>query len=580
MSRFNFSSRSFMLWTPLLSVTNPTVTSFSVGFHYWPSICSIPHTCQAVADDPNSIDANHEMYCFGVLVKGGGEDCRPRNEDDDDDGEIPQRDDDEDIIGDRAWNNTLAFNRAILAVGRGDTVLVPDGKAFTVFGGIVATNLDHWTLDVAGSLHFVYDTQRWPIHASPSTYFGNTYDPGIAIVNCTNVTVTSSSRTLARVEVDFARYVVRLVNATRNRGGIMNGYGKRWWDDVIAGRIHERVVTRPRLLHFIECEDVLVEKLTLVNSPYWTLTVEAVRAEVRYINVLVDRELQGRLLARNGNKGRNKRDNVSSSLGPPTSQKRVLPSSPSENDGVGFPIPIDDLPDWVAERFRQPQDLNTDGIDPIGQDITVHNCVVQNADDSIAVKPSHRGRNGTRIPDCTNNVTIHDVVLTGFGASIGSVGPISQHNCVDNIRFSNVSMPGTAKGIYVKSNGATCVNQSSQLTNILFENFDIIEPFWWPIWIGPQQQHQPAESLGNDVSAFFPCLANKRSCAHFPFALPANSQSSSLLPSFVRAWNTPKVPLGLAPSWIQNLSHAGLCDVRKHHLAQYQNFSSTHLPRW
>jgi hypothetical protein len=464
----------------------------------------------AVADDPLSIDAGHEMYCFGVLVRDG-EDCWPVRDGDNNVGLVddtkavhprvrPTKPLPDDVI-DRAWNNTLAFNRAIHAVAasRGDTVLVPDGKAFSVLGGVLATNLDHWTLDIAGSLHFVYDPTRWPIHVSPSTFFNNTYDPGISIVNCTNFTLTSSSHTLAQVEVDYKKYVVQLVNATTHRGGVLNGYGKQWWDDVIAGRIHEHVVTRPRLLHLIECEDVLVEKLTLINSPYWTLTIESVRAEVRYVNVLVDRELQGQLFAQyDTNVIRNRKQDLSSVA--PTSLERFLSSSSEDDADVGFPIPIDDLPDWVARRFRQPQDLNTDGIDPIGQDIVVHNCIIQNADDSIAVKPSHRSRPDSRIPDCTNNITIRNVVLTGFGASIGSVGPIKQHNCVDNIKFSNVSMPGTAKGIYVKSNIATCVNQSSQLTNILFENFDIIEPFWWPIWIGPQQQHQPGDSLGNDVS--------------------------------------------------------------------------------
>ncbi|KAL3908255.1 MAG: hypothetical protein SGARI_003146, partial [Bacillariaceae sp.] len=382
-----------------------------------------------------------------------------KNYDDDDDDDSNSNSND---TNDLAWNNTVAFSRALHAAQPGDTVLVPDGKQYTLFGGVLANDRHHFTLDIAGSLHFVHDRFVWPKHLSPSTFFNRTYEPGLSFVNCTHFRLTSSSKTLAKVQVDRKRYMVRLVDATNFRGGIVNGNGKGWWDDVIAGRIHEHEYPRPRLIHIIECEDVLVEKLTLLNSPFWTLTIEAVRGEVRHVNVIVDRELQAELFAKYD-------DNTTA----------LAASSPS----VDFPIPIDDLPDWVGRKMRQPQDLNTDGVDPIGKDIWIHDCIIQNADDSIAVKPSRWGRNYTRIPDCTSNITMSNLVLTGFGASVGSVGPSEYHNCVDHITFRNITMPGTGKGIYIKSNGASCVNQSSQITNILYDHVDIIEPFWWAMYV-------------------------------------------------------------------------------------------------
>jgi hypothetical protein len=56
---------------------------------------------------------------------------------------------------------------------------------------------------------------------------------------------------------------------------------------------------------------------------------------------------------------------------------------------------------------------------------------------------------------------------TGFGASIGSVGPHADVNCVRNITFRNISMPGTGKGIYVKSNPTCGVgsNAAGELVN-------------------------------------------------------------------------------------------------------------------
>lgn len=41
----------------------------------------------------------------------------------------------------------------------------------------------------------------------------------------------------------------------------------------------------------------------------------------------------------------------------------------------------------------------------------------------------------------------------------------------------------------------TCYNQTGQATNILYEDITLYNPFWWSIWIGPQQQHQPDSEL-------------------------------------------------------------------------------------
>lgn len=225
------------------------------------------------------------------------------------------------------------------------------------------------------------------------------------------------------------------MNQTNGSGGIVNGYGKIWWDEAILGRLPNKDGdTRPRLIHIESSVDMLVENLTLINSPFWTLTVEAIRAEVRHVNVLVDRKYQAEAIRR----GRDP----------------VLDAQVSRRLGeqVKFPFP-NDIPDWIGRKIHQPQDLNTDGIDPIGTDIWIHDCIVQNADDSIAVKPPPNGNRSTAFHhkihyDCTRNVTIENMVLTGFGASIGSVGPTKFNACVDQVTFRNISMPGTGKGNY------------------------------------------------------------------------------------------------------------------------------------
>lgn len=333
------------------------------------------------------------------------------------------------FLAEAALNNTAAFNKAIEDALPGDTILVPDQQSFTFIGGIRAQEKHHITIDIAGSAHFVHDLSIWPVSIEDDEITNN-YDPGLFVVNCTFVTITSSSKTRARAEVNYKKNTVYLVESNILRGGIVNGNGKEWWDDVIAGRIPDTIYDkRPPLLMFItDSSDVHVEKLTLLNSPFWTLEVEATRAEINDINVLVDRKYQGELLA---------------TLTTTTEMERKL----DEDIGMHFPFPIDDLPDWVFRRLRQPQDLNTDGIDIRGRDIWVHDCIIQNADDSVAVKPLQRHVLGsTTLPNCTTNVTVENMVLTGFGASIGSVGPTLHHSCVDGVIFRNISMPGTGKG--------------------------------------------------------------------------------------------------------------------------------------
>jgi polygalacturonase len=322
-----------------------------------------------------------------------------------------------------AMNNTKAFNMAINSAQPGDTVVVPDGKSFLFTGGILAKDKFDIVIDFAGSSHFLPDHDIWPIHTVPNSTLTNTvgFDPAITIFNCTGVTLTSSSLTRAKVKVNYQKNTVNLVQSYKYFGGIINGNGKTWWDDVIKGKHEDH---RPRLLHVMESGDMLIENLTLLNSPFWTLTVEAIDSEIRYVNVLVDRKYQS---------------------DDPPDQDSLLDIA-RRLDSLDIPFPIDDLPDWIGRKFRQPQDLNTDGIDPIGQNIWVHDCIIQNADDSVAVKPSHGGRGPSRIGDCTRNITVESMVLTGFGASIGSVAPHDFHRCLDNVTFRNITMPGTGKG--------------------------------------------------------------------------------------------------------------------------------------
>ncbi len=359
---------------------------------------------------------------------------------------------------DQAIKNTKAYNAALNAAQSGDTVLLLEHQSYTFLGGIEGVGLRDITLDFAGYTRFMYDKDRWPKRpwtGGSQWPGGMEYVPALDLLNCKNVTLTCSAEEKAIVDVDYETNEIH-VDPESGSGGILDGHGKKWWDDAIYGNIE--VESRPRLVDIRASMDIKVEYITLVNSPYWTLTLEAIGAEVHHVNILIDRKYQ--------------RDLVNNTMYEDVAAYRKKHRQLRTTDGGGagddvkFHFPT--LPDWLL----QPQNLNTDGIDPIGEDIYIHDCIILNDDDSIAVKPPRNGKKGfvmnRTIPyECTRNITIEDVVLTGFGASIGSVGPNSDHPCVDRVRFKNIKMPGTGKGIYIKSNKSSCdPGESSRITNI------------------------------------------------------------------------------------------------------------------
>ena len=73
-----------------------------------------------------------------------------------------------------------------------------------------------------------------------------------------------------------------------------------------------------------------------------------------------------------------------------------------------------------------------------------------------------------------------------------------------NVTFKNISMPNTAKGIYIKSNPTCVAGSTGEITDIVYEDVTMTDPVWWPIWIGPQQQQEPGSKLGRDCALQYP----------------------------------------------------------------------------
>jgi hypothetical protein len=186
-------------------------------------------------------------------------------------------------------------------------------------------------------------------------------------------------------------------------------------------------------------------------------------------------------------------------------QKQLLSSYNLLSDGSnGIPRGIPMFP------------LNTDGIDIKGQNVTVRNCTVTNFDDAVCLKPT----DGSAVPpftNCTEDILVQDVdIHLGVGASVGSVPPHENVNCVRNSKFIDIRFHDALKGIYVKPNPGT--GGSGVIDNITYENIYGRNTLWWPVWISTQQQHQPGGS-STGCSFLYPA---EGSCQTDPFVPVTN----------------------------------------------------------
>jgi len=146
--------------------------------------------------------------------------------------------------------------------------------------------------------------------------------------------------------------------------------------------------------------------------------------------------------------------------------------------------------------------LNTDGIDPTGENMVFRNIKITNFDDAIVAKP---GSINNRYTNCTSNILAENIDITfGVGLSIGSISPNSVGNCIKDILFRNIKFSYPLKAIYIKTNPGD--EGYGMVSNITFENIVMDHPVWWGVYIGPQQMKEPSgDGPGCMVYPLQPC---------------------------------------------------------------------------
>jgi polygalacturonase len=229
--------------------------------------------------------------------------------------------------------NGAALNASLAALRPGDTLVIPS-KKFYLMGGIVAQDLEHVQIRIDGTLEFGSSNNRKYINAWPR---GNKKSKKhvhecMQFINLKNVTFSSATE------------------------GTIDGSGSKWWGFPGIGYLL-REENRPRLMHIKDSSDIVVERLFLKDSPYWTFLGDNITdLVVRYSRVEARR---------------------------------------TKADGH-------DAIDLTA--------FNTDGFDFARcTNVHVHDSSVWNQDDCFDVK------------DGTSNVLIERVNASGVGLTIGSI---------------------------------------------------------------------------------------------------------------------------------------------------------------
>lgn len=317
-------------------------------------------------------------------------------------------------------NNTLTLNNAFekISKNKGGKVIIPEGNYY-FNGGVNANKVDNIIIEINGIMKFQDSRKLWPKF---SEHYEEEELKDDSIFNLRKIIKKKSEKVKECIQISDSSNIT--ITSSQERG-IIDGQGKNWYgylNYLIYGE------NRPRLLKITNSTQILLEKINLINSPYWTTYFYDVsEVEIRFSKI----------------------------------DARINNSTYHDLLNLGA--------------------FNTDGFDIAGKNIWVHNVEVWNQDDCLCVKQLNK--NNFRA-QCSENMLFENSTVSGVGLTIGSIGASNAETCVRNITFRNIDMPNTFKGIYVKSRPSigTAIIKDIQFTNITISN-----PSQWPIWIGPQQ---------------------------------------------------------------------------------------------
>ena len=184
--------------------------------------------------------------------------------------------------------------------------------------------------------------------------------------------------------------------------GIINGNGEPWWE---ARRKKTLAYPRPRLIGFTACTNVLIENITLINSPSWTIN------PVRCKNVRI-----------HGVTITNPPDSPNTDGINPDSCSQVRISDCFVSVG-------DDCITLKSGAEHERTELRT----PC-RDIAITNCTLERGHGGIVI--------GSEMSGGVQNVVVSNCVFIGTDRGIRLKSRRGRGGTVENVRISNLIMDG------------------------------------------------------------------------------------------------------------------------------------------
>ena len=229
--------------------------------------------------------------------------------------------------------------------------------------------------------------------------------------------------------------IIREINENNGKTTTLNELQQQWREANKGIRVSpyyertmERKFFRPPFIQFLECKNILIEGITIVNSPFWTINPEGCD----------DIVIHG-----------------------------VTITNPSSN----------------------PKGHNTDGINPSScRNVRISDCFISVGDDCITIK-SGRDEDGRNYGRPCENLTITNcVMLAGHGGVVigsemsGGVKKVAISNCVFN---------GTDAGIRLKaSRGRGGIVEEIRVDNIIMNDIQR-NAFIFDLFYDKDSQEEP-----------------------------------------------------------------------------------------
>lgn len=160
--------------------------------------------------------------------------------------------------------NAAALTAALAAAQSGDTVLAKAGKIYYM-NHVTASQLRGVIIHIEGTVLVDDNITAWVNDTTRQNWFE----------------------------------MVDSVNVTIGGGGTVDGQGMPWWDASITGSIKGVGENRPHLLQVTNSTELIIENLTLLNSPRFHIHFsQCARVVVRHVTIRVDRFAQRSLKAK------------------------------------------------------------------------------------------------------------------------------------------------------------------------------------------------------------------------------------------------------------------------------------------